>query len=171
MSYNKLRMTIFLKWSFPKSEHLVQATVYLWYTFYAPGYRWCVMGWMVSPKKIYPNPNPRFFLCDLIWKQGFCSYNERWREKTIPRWVLNPTSCPYKRQKVRSRHRGDDHVKTDGEIGAMQPQAKDSQQKLEEEGFSPWVQREHGSDRFLDFWPLELWENNFYYFAYRDWFD
>lgn len=68
--------------------------------------------------------------CDLLGKRS--SQIKSFKMKSP--WItqMAPTSCdkcPYKRQKT--RHRGKDHMKSEAEIGGMQPQAKECQEPPE----------------------------------------
>ena len=44
-----------------------------------------IKSWVVSPEKIYWDPNARYLECDLIWKQGLCRFMAlRWYHTDEP---------------------------------------------------------------------------------------
>lgn len=85
-----------------------------------------VGGAAVFPPEISLSPGPTACARDLIQKWGPCRFHQLW-EVTLE-WVrptCNRTGVLMRGEGTqRQTQRGDGHVKTEAEIGAMQPQAK-----------------------------------------------
>lgn len=108
-------------------------------------------------QRIYPHPNPQKPECECNWEESL-NFNLvkilKWYHPALSGWALNLMTSVL----IEGRHRVEDHMKMEAEVGVMQWQAKEHLKPTEagrsREGFFPSVLEEmqpcwHLEFRFL----------------------